>query len=152
MNNSKFMSALIGGASFGIASALPYVAMANICCVFYIGGGVLAIFLYMKDQPPQAKAPYGEGATVGVLAGLIGGVAAVVTAVIAQALGYDPTGDAMAMLAQLGVSLPFEIPQPTAGMMVMTYAMTIVSCAIAATIGGLVGVAIFHKKAAPGGE
>ena len=152
MNNSKVLSALIGGGCFGIASALPYLDMANICCVFYIGGGVLGIFLYLKDRPPAAKAPYGDGAVVGVLAGLLGGIAAVVTSAIARALGYDPAAGGMAMLEQLGVSLPMEIPQPTSGMLMGAYAMTVVSSAIAATIGGLVGVAIFHKKGAPGDD
>ncbi|MYJ74246.1 MAG: hypothetical protein F4089_03700, partial [Gammaproteobacteria bacterium] len=117
--NEKMKAALIGGVSFGIASALPYLSYVNgICCSLYIGGGVLAAYLIMKDVPPQARAPYKDGAVVGVLAGLFGGVTAVITSLVAKALGYDPAAEMAAMFQQFGLPMPAEGlgADPAAGM------------------------------------
>ena len=153
--NDKVKAALIGGVSFGIASALPYIGWINgICCALYIGGGVLAAYLFMKDRPPQARAPYRDGAVVGVLAGLFGGVAAVIASLVAKAMGYDPTAEMAAMFQQFGVPLPAEGlgADPTAGIELIGFVMTIVMDMIFATLGGLVGVAIFHKKEVETGD
>ena len=49
---------------------------ANIaCCILVVGGGFLAAYLYMKDAPPSAKPPLGDGLKLGLLTGLIGAVA-----------------------------------------------------------------------------
>ena len=71
MDNPKFKAALIGGGVFGVLAALPYISMLN---ALYIGGGVLAVYFHMKDRPRPEKAPYGDGALVGLIAGAIGGV------------------------------------------------------------------------------
>ena len=146
--NDKLKAALIGGVSFGIASGLPYVGAINTaCCALYIGGGVLAAYLFMKDLPPQARAPYGDGAVVGVLAGLFGGVATVITSLVAKALGYDPAAAAAALMQQFGLPMPEGMGAgPGAGMGVLDFVLPVVMYAIFATVGGLVGVAIFHKK------
>ena len=150
--NNKLKAALIGGVAFGIASGLPYVSAVNMaCCALYIGGGILAAYLFMKDLPPQARAPYGDGAVVGVLAGLFGGVAAVITGLIARALGYDPAAEAAAMMQQFGLPMPEGMgADPAAGLELLGYVVNVVMYVIFATVGGLVGVAIFHKKEAPG--
>ena len=147
--NEKMKAALIGGVSFGIASALPYLSFVNgICCSLYIGGGVLAAYLIMKDLPPQARAPYKDGAVVGVLAGLFGGIAAIITSLVAKAMGYDPAAEMAAMMQQFGLPMPTEGLgiEPTAGLQLVNFVTVIVFDAIFATLGGLVGVAIFHKK------
>ena len=151
--NDKLKAALIGGVSFGIAAALPYVSWINgICCALYIGGGVLAAYLLTKDLPPQARAPYGDGAVVGVLAGLFGGVATVITSLIASALGYDPAAEMGAMMQRFGLPMPEGIgADPASGMQLLGFVLSIVMYVIFATLGGLLGVAIFHKKEAPSG-
>ena len=58
MENPKFKSALIGGGAFGVAAALPYISMVNVaCCALYIGGGVLAVYMYVKEQTAPLKGP-----------------------------------------------------------------------------------------------
>ncbi len=147
--NNKLKAALIGGVSFGIASALPYVGMVNsFCCALYIAGGLLSAYLFMRDAPAQAKAPYGDGAIVGLLAGLFGGVAAVLAQLVAQAMGHDPGAEVAAMMEQWGLPMPMQ-PQDmdvASWMQAAGFVMAIVLYAIFATVGGLVGVAIFHKK------
>ena len=151
--NHKIKAALIGGVAFGVASALPYVGWINIfCCALYIGGGVLAAYLLTKDRPPQARAPYGDGAVVGVLAGLFGGVATVVTSLVAKALGYDPAAEMASMMQRFGMPMPGMGADPAAGMEMLGFVVNIVMYVIFATLGGLVGVAIFHKKEAQSGD
>ena len=151
--NDRIKAALIGGVPFGVASALPYIGYINaFCCALYIGGGVLAAYMLTKDLPPQARAPYGGGASTGALAGLFGGIATVITSLIAKALGYDPAAEMAAMMQQFGVSMPEGMgTDPAAGMEAVGHVASIVMYVIFATLGGLVGVAIFHKKEAPAG-
>ena len=159
MDNPKFKAALIGGGVFGVLAALPYINMINVvCCALYIGGGVLAAYLYFKDQPPSEKAPYGDGALVGLIAGAIGGVVATVVnaLVLASGLGPDPAeaGAAFEQLDQAGIEIPDIVRDMmgagglSAAMLGTQLVMNVIVYGIFATLGGLVGVAIFHKKEA----
>ena len=77
--NNKVKPALIGGASLGVASGIPFLNVLNCaCCALVVGGGFLAAWLYLKDQPPSPEPPWGDGAIVGLLAGLFGAAVAVV--------------------------------------------------------------------------
>ncbi|MDE0037469.1 MAG: hypothetical protein OXU77_07900 [Gammaproteobacteria bacterium] len=157
--NEKLKSALIGGLIAGIASGLPYVGAVNTaCCALYIGGGVLATYLYMKDLRASSKAPYGEGAVVGLLAGLFGGIVATIIPLFTG--GYEDVAAQMLasfdMAAQQGAEIPqafrdmFDTSDGVSGTLItVMLVMNVVMAAIAATIGGLVGVAILHKKEAP---
>lgn len=69
--NSKLRAALIGGVVLGLLSSLPYVSLGNVaCCLWIIGGGALATYLYIKRSPTPVQ--IGEGALIGMLAGAIG--------------------------------------------------------------------------------
>ena len=155
MDNPKLKPALIGGVAFGIASALPYIEMINMaCCALVIAAGVLGSYLYLKDQPPFAKAPYGDGALVGLLAGVVAAVASTIVGAIVMALGLKAaqTAQTLAALEQSGIELPpFVLGMMGAGGLSATAVGTmlvfnLILYAIFATLGGLVGVAIFHKK------
>lgn len=159
MDNPKFKAALIGGGVFGVLAALPYINMINVvCCALYIGGGVLAAYLYLKDQPPSEKAPYGDGALVGLIAGAIGGVVATIVNALVLASGLGPdsaeAGAALEQLDQAGIELPDIVRDMMGGggvsaaMLGTQLVMNVILYGIFATLGGLVGVAIFHKKEA----
>ncbi len=151
MENPKLKPALIGGVSFGIAAALPYIGLLNgLCCALFIGSGVLAAYQYMKDRPPTAKAPYGDGAVVGLLAGLVGGVTATVVGALVAAAGFgaDQMAEGLAQLQQAGIPLPewLASPEMNAEKFFLNLGINVAFNAIFATVGGLVGIAIFHKK------
>ena len=157
MDNPKFMSALIGGGVFGIVAALPYIDMLNaICCALYIGGGVLAVYFYSKEQTSFQKAPYGDGAVVGVLAGVIGGIVTTLVSAVVMAMGLVPdfadTTEGFAQLEQMGIEVPSFLRDMASGQGVSAailgtrLVINVILFGIFATIGGLVGVAIFHKK------
>ena len=159
MDNPKFKAALMGGGLFGLIAALPYIGMLNaVCCALYIGGGVLAVYLYLKGQASFEQATYGDGAIVGILAGAIGGVVVTVVGALVLSLGLGPdAGDpaeAFAQLEQMGIELPQVLRDlvgadgVSASMLGTQLVVNVVTFAIFATIGGLVGVAIFRKKGA----
>jgi hypothetical protein len=62
-------SALLGGLFIGVLSALPIVNVANCCCLWIIGGGLIASYLTLDDAQPMTV---GRGARAGLLAGVIG--------------------------------------------------------------------------------
>ena len=159
MDNPKFKAALIGGGGFGVLAALPYIGMLNVvCCALYIGGGVLAVYLYLKDQPGAEKRPYGDGALVGLIAGAIGGVVTTIVGALVLASGLGPdmgdAGAAFEQLEQAGIELPDIVRDMMGGggvnaaMLGAQLVMNVILFGIFATLGGLVGVAVFHRKEA----
>ncbi|UCC41037.1 MAG: hypothetical protein JSV96_06300 [Candidatus Aminicenantes bacterium] len=62
-----FVPALIGGAVAGALSGLPFINC--LCCIWIIGGAMLASYLLSKDSPVDLSA--GDGAIIGVLTGII---------------------------------------------------------------------------------
>ena len=63
---SMLTPALIGGAVAGILSGLPFLNC--LCCLWIIGGAMLAAYLLAKESPVSLTA--GDGAIVGALAGI----------------------------------------------------------------------------------
>lgn len=160
--NDKLKSALIGGVICGIASGLPYIGSVNMaCCALYIGGGILATYLLMKDRQTIEKAPYGDGSVVGLLTGLIGGIVATLTLLVTGGITdqAEQVLDSLRMAAGQGAEMPqglldlFDTSEgASGGLILMNLVLSVVTGAIAACIGGIVGVAIFHKKQASGGS
>jgi hypothetical protein len=62
---------LLSGLFIGLLSALPVVNIANCCCVWVIGGGILAAYLQQQNEGGRSL-PVARGATVGLLAGVAG--------------------------------------------------------------------------------
>ena len=138
--NNKLKPALLGGLIVGVLSGVSsLIPLASICCcVWSIGGGTLAAFIYVKSSSIPAK--IGDGAVVGGLAGVFGGI-------IYLILGLPLTiffGMA-AMEEQLnrsGVHLPFS------GVILIIVAGIIgaIILAVLTTLGGIIGVALFEKR------
>ncbi len=48
----KTRAVLIGGVTLGLLSAIPPISFANMCCcVWVLGGGALASYLYVRRSP-----------------------------------------------------------------------------------------------------
>ena len=134
--NNKLKPALLGGLIVGVLSAIPFINYC--CCIWTLGGGVLAAYLYIKSSPTPVK--IGDGAIVGGLAGVIGGVIYFVLS-----LPINIFFGMAAMEAQLersGIQLPFS------GMVLLIISSLLgaVILAVLTALGGLLGVAIFEKR------
>src|SRR5687768_13677392 len=82
MSAPKLLPALLGGLFIGVLSSLPFVSAVNTCCCLWVvTGGMLATWLMQQNTPRPVT--MGEGALVGLLAGLVGSVVWVVWALAA---------------------------------------------------------------------
>jgi hypothetical protein len=70
MSPAKAQPALLGGLAIGVLSALPVINLANCCCAWILFGGALAAYLMQQHDPEPIQ--IGDGATVGLMAGVIG--------------------------------------------------------------------------------
>ena len=138
--NNKLKPALLGGLIVGFLSAIhsliPFISMC--CCIWSIIGGVLAAFLYIKGSSVPVK--LGDGAIVGALAGLVGGIIFVVL--------YLPISLMWGMAAmqeglnRSGVEIPFS---GTILVIIMSLVGAVV-LVLLSTLGGVIGTAIFEKR------
>jgi hypothetical protein len=151
--NNKTKAAVMAGLGVGavmillalIGSVVPFAGCCN--CLLPIAAGVLAVYLYTKNSPTAIDPK--DGAMLGAIAGVAGGL---LNLIIGTPLSYFVNSAMMtAQFAQLrdqGVSLPESLTG-----FALFFVMGIVGAiffVILATIGGLIGAAIFGKKG-PGG-
>jgi len=134
--NNKLKPALLGGLIVGVLSAIPFINYC--CCIWSIGGGALAAYLYIKSSPTPVT--MGDGAMVGGLAGVVGGIIYLIIGLpIAIFLGMAAMTE---QLSRSGVELPFS------GTLLMIVAGIVgaIILTVLATLGGIIGVAIFEKR------
>ena len=155
----KAQPALYAGVAIGVLSALPVISAGNcICCMWVVGGGVLAVYLMQQNHPyPVTTA---DGALVGLMAGAIGGViAALLSIPLMMAMGPfqqqiinkilenpDIPDQTRELIRNYGTGAAFG------GVIALKVVMGLVGAcvdAIFGLLGGLLGVAIFKKKDAP---
>jgi hypothetical protein len=138
--NNKLKPALLGGLIVGvlsgISSIIPFLSFC--CCIWSIGGGVLAAYLYIKSS--QTPVAMGEGAMVGGMAGVVGAaIYFIINLPFAILYGVAAMQE---QLYRSGVHLPFSG-------VVLALLSAIVGAIILvglATLGGVIGVAIFEKR------
>jgi len=154
-NNAMMMPAVWGGVLIGVLSALPIVAAANLCCCMWvIAGGLMSAYL-LQSNSPQAITT-GDGAVVGLLAGLIG---AVVHTFVSLPINLLMGGVTQRLMQQIVNNAP-DIPDNVRQMMetmgnsagfsilgvVVGFMFWLFCGAVFATLGGLLGAVFFKKK------
>ena len=157
---SMLKPALIAGAAFGVAGAIPVVNWINCaCCALIIGCGFVAAFLYSR-QCTAAGAGFtvGNGAVVGLASGLVYGiVTGVVSAVITTVFGVGDLDEIVEQLGGVGTMDPQVLDQinrfmESTGPAVLSLIglfFSIVFGVIFGTVGGLIGGAVFKSSAPP---
>lgn len=138
--NNKLKPALLGGLIVGVLSALPLISAC--CCIWAIGGGLLAGMLYIKSSPTPV--PTGDGAIVGALAGVVGAIIYLILGL--PILLLRGTAEFETQMARTGVHLPFTGTL----LLVVAAVITAVCLLVLATVGGLIAIPIFEKRK-PGG-
>jgi hypothetical protein len=152
--DSLVQPALYGGLVVGVLSALPIVSAGNLCCCLWVlcGGLVAAFVLQQRRATPITQ---GDGALVGLLAGVVGAFVFVVVKIPIDLVAAPVERELMQrLLDNNAANLPPELRQLMtshaafgAGMAISFVLMLIVG-AIFSTLGGLLG-AIFFRKSAP---
>ncbi len=154
MTPKKLKAAAIGGGAAGIASSIPLVNLANCaCCALVVGGGMLAVYLAMRGEPAAEKAPLGEGAMIGVLAGVAAAVVGAILAIPLAALVGDPMEQMRSIMEGID-GIPPEVLEALGGedgdvgaaLGLIGFLFNLVTSVIFSGIGGVIGAAVFHKK------
>jgi len=148
----KLQPALLGGLFAGVLSSLPFVNMANCCCLWLIAGGVVAAYVMQANHPLPIT--LGHGAAVGFLAGIFGVIIALLVDIPIRAFILPLLPEIGAWRSSRRSDLPPEVrdamrhlgPQLMA---IIGGAIFLVIALIFSTIGGLFGALVFRKAAPP---
>jgi len=143
--NNKIKPALLGGGALGlllvitvvIGSFVPFVGCCN--CLWPIAAGVLATMFYVKESATPATVA--DGAMVGAIAGVVGGL---IYLVVGLPLTYLIVG-VTAMDAQVRQLSP-DFPIAGALLLVVGGLIAFVIFVVLATLGGVLGIPIFEKR------
>ncbi len=149
MTGKKVGYAALGGGAGAVASQIPGLQLLNLaCCALVVGGGILAVYLALKDDPPAQAAPYGEGAKIGALAGVFGSALSVLIGLlilggVTGLMGLGALSDASGEeLESLGII------SAIAGLgAIALIVFSLVVNVVFSTIGGVIGATIVHRKA-----
>jgi hypothetical protein len=157
MDNQKsamFSAALIGGAVAGVLSGIPFVNC--LCCLWIIGGAMLAAYLLAKDSPAALSA--GDGAIVGVFTGIVAVVVQAILSFLFRPVNREFFRRMMERFAEYAEEMPpgFEnfleggsTQVSVAGFLIGLLVSAIVFSALGA-LGGIIGISLFGKKSLPG--
>ncbi len=149
----KLQPALFGGLFIGVLSALPIINIGNCCCLWVIGGGVLATYLMQQNHPyPIAAA---DGALVGLLAGLMGGLLGALLSIPIEMM----MGPFQKQILERILANSQDMPEQTRRMLenlnvgavaiAFKLVFSVFIGAVFGMLGGLLGVALFKKKDVP---
>jgi hypothetical protein len=146
--------ALLGGLFIGVLSSLPIIQLCNCCCVWIVGGGVLAAYLQQQNQAPPVT-PL-DGARAGLLAGIVG---AFVWLIVTQALDIvlGPLREqVMGEVLRNSRDMPPEIRSwlesvgaQESGGYGFAFMLMLIFGSIASAVGGAAGAAYFRNDVPP---
>jgi hypothetical protein len=151
---SKTQPAVIGGLVMGVLSALPLISAGNLCCCLWVvSGGVVAAYILQQNQ--AAALTPGDGAIVGLMAGVIGAFVYLALSIPISILIAPMERMVMQRIVD-NSNMPPEFRdymgtyvgggiRIALGFIFMLFAGSIFS-----TLGGLIGAAIFRKTPPPG--
>ena len=150
---SFFMPALIGGGLAGVLSAIPFVNC--LCCLWIIGGAMLAAYLLAKDS--KAPLTSGDGAIVGAFAGVIAAIVDFFVSIPFQAMSDEMARNIMEKVSEYADEMPqgwenflegggFEASMT---MNILGLLIAAVVFSILGALGGILGMSIFGKRFFP---
>lgn len=154
-NNAMLMPAAWGGVMIGVLSALPIVGAANLCCCMWvIGGGLVASYLLQSNTPTAITA--GDGAMVGMLAGIFGAVVHTIVSIPVNLLMGGVTRRLLQQIVNNAPDIPENVRQLMENMgnsagfsvlgVIVGFVFWLICGTIFAVLGGLLGAVFFKKK------
>lgn len=156
---SKLQPALIGGVILGVLSSIPFVNFGNcLCCMWILIGGAIAARTLI-NRSPVFPVSSGDGAGVGAIAGAIGSAVYLVLGIPLGLLMPETGIGVMRWLstiindpnfrAQMEQAIRQSEGAPMAeriGSALISWLVFSVLCVGFATLGGVIGVALFEKR------
>ena len=148
--SSRAQAVIIGGVFSGVLSALPYISVANCCCLWLISGGIVTAYLIQREQSEPLD--LSTGAVSGALAGIVAACVYVIVSLPIQLL-LAPLQSAPTDLFTPSADVPPEVLELVRnvvtnplllvmfGFVVMIFVGTIFSA-----LGGLLGALFFHSR------
>ena len=149
----RHQPALLGGLLIGVLSSLPFISVANCCCLWVIAGGLLTVYLQQQAKPEPVET--GEAVVGGLIAGLVGGIIVCIVTYVKLMMFGAVAQNALDQVRQQLSDNP-QIPAGVrdrilnmmggGGMVVVTALFTIPLYAVFGMLGALLGTALFRKK------
>jgi len=140
----------------GVLSALPVINIANCCCAWILLGGGLAAYLMQQNDPEPITV--GDGASVGLLAGVVGAFVWLVLIIpISTALApfqgqmmQRALHNATEMAPEARAFLEGLSSGPVVGIgLVFSFFVMLCISSVFGLFGGLFGTLMFRKSAPP---
>jgi hypothetical protein len=157
MNNQKpeyLVPALVAGAAAGVLSGTPFASC--LCCLWIIGGGLMAAHLLAKKTPGPLTA--GDGALVGALTGIVAAIVDTLMSIPLKAANEAFIRRLTESLTQFANQMPSWwhdwIERGTLGgfslaAFLLGLFITAAIFAVLGVLGGVIGISIFGRKKTP---
>jgi hypothetical protein len=145
----KHQPALLGGLFIGVLSSLPFVSIANCCCLWVLAGGCLVVYLQQQNTPLPVQT--GDAAIGGLIAGAIGGL----IVCIVNSIFMKAANPAIFEHLRSNPQMPPEAAQfmerlmSGNGITLMMFAAVLPMFAVFGMLGSLLGLLFFRKKTPP---
>jgi uncharacterized protein involved in cysteine biosynthesis len=149
-HSGMFIPALVGGAVAGVLMAIPLVNC--LCCLWIIGGAMLASYLLARNS--TASLTSGDGAIVGVFAGIVAAVVEAFVSLPFQALNQQFLRRFMEQLSQFTEDMPsgwekwLDIGRGgiSPAWFLLSLVISMAVFAVFGALGGVIGASLFGKK------
>ena len=149
---NKFQPALVGGLVAGLLSVVPGISIG--CCLWGLIGGAVAAYMLVR-RSTVFRVTTGDGAVVGMYAGAIGSLIMMAISVPLMLSRWDQVVEAMRQSAgnqsdpsaqeTLNNIVAFLQNNSVAGAFLFWLIFAVAVIAMA-TLGGVIGVALFEKR------
>jgi hypothetical protein len=145
-----FKPALIGGLAAGILAAVPLVNC--LCCLWIIGGAMLAAYLFAKGSP--ASLTPGDGAVLGILTGIAAAVTDSFVSLPFESMNREFVQRFMAQFSEFVKEMPAGwerwLDQRAGGVTPAWFLLNLFASAVIfaafGVLGGLIGASLFGRK------
>ena len=145
-----FKPALVGGIAAGVLTAVPLVNC--FCCLWIIGGAMLAAYLFAKGSPSSLTP--GDGAVLGILTGIVAAVVDSAVSLPFETMNREFVQRFMDQFSQFVQEMPSGwerwLDQRAGGMSPAWFLLGLLASAVIyaafGTLGGLIGASMFGRK------
>ena len=150
ITTDKRQPALVGGLVVGVLSALPLISAGNLCCCLWVvSGGVVAAYLLQQNQTTPIT--QGDGALVGLLAGIVGAFVYLLLSIPITLLVAPMERLVLQRILESTGDMPLEFREYARAYVgggfrvAIGFALMLFVGSIFSTLGGLLGAVFFAK-------